>query len=426
MSKPNITSLTHRRAEVQATVAVLASLEAEGNTLTAEQIEEFETLSAEFETLSSSISRLEQAEQMAAVTAKPVAASSPLYAEPQEPREKGFALSVMVRSLAATKGNARAAAEFAESSCGAPEIAAALNTGTNSAGGFIVPPGYVPEIIELLKPMSVVRSLGARTLPMPNGKASIPKVAGGATASYSGEGADIAISEQTFGDLNLSAKKLTAMVPVSNDLIRFSSPQANDIVRDDVISAMALREDLAFIRDNGTGNLPTGLRYIATGGNVIPANATVNLQNVKNDLGKLELALLNANVKMIQPGWIFTPTVLMFLMNITDGNGNSAFPEVASGFLRGKPYKTTTQVPNNLGSGSDESEIYLTDFADAIIGEATGLILDISTEASYVDGSDTVSAFSRDQTLVRAITEHDFGMRHDGSVAVLTGVTWAP
>jgi hypothetical protein len=64
--------------------------------------------------------------------------------------------------------------------------------------------------------------------------------------------------------------------------------------------------------------------------------------------------------------------------------------------------------------------------ADAVIGDATSIIIDTSTEAAYHDGTQVVAAFSQDQTVVRAIVQHDFGMRHDASVAVLTQVTWAP
>jgi hypothetical protein len=37
-----------------------------------------------------------------------------------------------------------------------------------------------------------------------------------------------------------------------------------------------------------------------------------------------------------------------------------------------------------------------------------------------------VAAFSQDQTVVRAIVQHDVGMRHDASVAVLAQVKWTP
>jgi hypothetical protein len=55
------------------------------------------------------------------------------------------------------------------------------------------------------------------------------------------------------------------------------------------------------------------------------------------------------------------------------------------------------------------------------------LELAVSREGTYVDGSgNTISAFQNDQTLIRAIAEHDFQMRHDASVAVNQFVRWAP
>ncbi|RJG06255.1 phage major capsid protein [Noviherbaspirillum cavernae] len=418
----DITSLLQRRAGVQARVAELAAIEADGTDLTAEQLAEFNQLQAEFNDLTARIDRIQAAEKMAAVTATPLASMS---AVPKAAKQKGEDIGMIVRALCASKGDPRGAAHYADTN-GFPEIAAVLNTGTGAAGGFIVPPGYVPEFVELLQPMSVVRASGARTIPMPNGSLTMPKIVGGASANYQGENDDIAASEQTFGQMTLSKKKLTALVPVSNDLIRFSNPQANTMVRDDMLQAIALREDIGFLRDNGTGNLPKGLRYWAPAGNVIAANATVNLQNVKNDLGKLELALLTGKVRMIKPGWVFSPRTMVYLQNLVDGNGNKAFPEIDAGQLRGKPFRLTTQIPENLGAGSNESEIYLVDFNEVIIGEATGLIIDVSTEASFKSGATMVSAFSQDLTLIRAITEHDIQPRHDVAVAVLTGVKWAP
>ena len=71
-----------------------------------------------------------------------------------------------------------------------------------------------------------------------------------------------------------------------------------------------------------------------------------------------------------------------------------------------------------------ESEITFADFDDVVIGEAMSLRIDASQEASYIEGSTLVSAFSQDQTVVRCITEHDFGVRRDVSVCIMNGVNW--
>jgi len=340
----------------------------------------------------------------------------------EEKRDKGLQVARMVRALAATKGDPERAAVYAKKNFDDDEIVKALEVSTPQAGGYIVPEQYSAEIIELLRPQTVVRRMGAVTVPMPTGTLNIPTLAGGGSASYIGENTDIPKTQPSFGTVQLTWKKLAAIVPISNDLLRFSSPAADMIVRDDLVAAMAQREDAAFIRDDGQNNTPKGLRFWAPSVNAIPANATASLDTVTTDLGKLVLALKQANVRFIRPGWLMSPRTEMYLLTLRDGNGNYAFrPEMLAGRLFGYPYAVTTQIPENLEG--NETEVYLVDFADAIIGESTQLIIDASTEASYIDDG-LKSAFSLDQTVIRVIAEHDFAMRHAASVAVLTGVKW--
>lgn len=309
--------------------------------------------------------------------------------------------------------------------------AKALAAGDATSGGFLVPTQFSQEVIEFLRAMTVVRRLQARTIPLPTGTVKIPKLSGGATAYYVGENTNATKSQQTTGQLTLTFKKLITLVPMSNDLLRYSSPGADTIVRDDMVNAMRVREDQAFIRDTGTESSPKGLRYWANAANIISANGTVSVQNTFTDLGKLIQQLLEANIPMIAPGWIFAPRTEVYLKTLLNSNGWKVFAdEMATGRLMGFPYATTTNVPTNLdvsGVGNnDESEIYLVDFAQVIIGEAMNLVVDASPEAAYHDGSSVVSAYSQDQTVVRAIAEHDLGLRYDKAIAVMTQVTWKP
>jgi HK97 family phage major capsid protein len=346
-------------------------------------------------------------------------------AEDKKP-EKGMITARIVRALAAAKGDPERAATWAKKNWNDSELVVkALAAGDATAGGYLVPPEYSTDLIELLKPQAVVRRLGAVTLPMDAGTMSIPKITGGATASYIGENTNIPKTEQTFGQITLTWKKLAALVPISNDLLRFSNPNADSIVRDDLVSAMALREDLAFIRDDGTSNKPKGLLNWAPTENKFSANPTVNLANVTADLGKAVYLLKKNNVRFIRPGWIMSPRTENYLMTVRDANGNFAFrTEMLAGRLFGFPYGVTSQIPENLGVDGNESEVYLVDFADAVIGEATQLIIDASTEAAYHDGTNVVAAFSLDQTVIRVIAQHDFAMRHAESIAVIQAVKW--
>ncbi len=298
------------------------------------------------------------------------------------------------------------------------------------AGGFLVPPQYSQEIIEFLRPASVVRRLGPVSIPMTTGTIRIPKVVVGASAGYIGENTNAPKTQQQFGQVQLTFKKLACLVPISNDLLRYSSPGADSIVRDDVVRAMAQAENNAFLRGDGVNGSPRGLLNWTLPGGLLTANNTVSLANITADLGQMIVNLMNNNIPMIKPVWIWAPRTWNYLMTVQTANGVFPFrDELMRGTFWGWPYGTTTAVPINLSTvaantANIQSEVYLSDFADAALGESLNLTVDASQEAAYHDGSNVVAAFSQDQTVIRAIQEHDFVMRRQESVCILQGVVY--
>ena len=338
----------------------------------------------------------------------------------------GLGFARLVRALAAGRGNAQHAAHFADTVLRDSVVAKALAAGSGTAGGFLVPDDIASDVIEALRPVSVVRAAGAAVVPMEGGTLLMPRLAGGAIADYVGENQALPRSEPTFSQIRMTARKLAAIVPVSNDLLRQTRGAADRIVRDDLVAALGQREDAAFLRDPGLGNAPKGLRWWAPAGNVFAANGTVSLANTTADLGKLVLALKQANSRMRTPAWFMAPRTEQYLLTLRDTSGRFVYrDEMVTGSLWGYRVQVSTQIPVTLGAGA-ESEIILADMADAVIAEQPGLLVDASPDAAYHDGTGLVAAFSLDQTVVRCIALHDFAMRNDASVAVLTGVTWAP
>lgn len=356
-------------------------------------------------------------------------------------REPGLALARCLRATAAAKfqgGGADSAVKILRQ-WGDADLAdiwsearqKALAAGDATAGGFLVPVQFSQEFIQLLRSATVMRKLGVPTLPLPTGTVKIGKATAGTTAGYIGENTNAPKSQLATGQLTLTFKKLACLTPVSNDLLRYSSPGADAIVRNDLIAAMTLREDAAFIRGNGTDGSPKGVYYWVPAANRILANATVNLQNVATDLGKLMQQLMGADIPMTNPVWIMAPRIKNFLITLQNSQGNFVFKdEMVQGTLWGYRYAVTTGIPTNLdatGSATnDESELYFLDASQCVIGEAENLTVDASQEAAYYDGNSVQAAFSLDQTVVRALAEHDFAMRYEGAGAILTGVDWAP
>lgn len=341
-------------------------------------------------------------------------------------RDKGLTFAGVLGAVAASKGDLERAVAYAKGKK-MDDVVKALEASSFSAGGALIQAEVSSDFIDLLTPRAVVRSFGTTVIPMDSGVMQIQKLTAASSAYYIGESRDITKSQQSFGMKQLSAKKLAVLVPISNDLLRRGGPKVNTIVRNDALRSISLKEDLTFIRAQGSAFSPRGLRYHAAAANILTAQTAFNLTKVTQDLGSMVLALEEANVAFGNPGWMLAPRVKQYLMTVRDGNGNFAFrDEMLTGKLWGFPFKSTTQIPRNLGSG-DKSEIYLVDFDDVLIGQTLNLEVAISSEASYKDeNDDLVSAFSLDQTVLRMLLEHDLQVRYDESVAVLTDVDWAP
>ena len=343
---------------------------------------------------------------------------------------KGAGFACYARAIAAAHNDPEKAALIAEE-WKRPEVAAAIRKAMGSnvptAGGFLVPPEFSSEVIELLRASGVVRSLGVSTIPMPNGTINIPRITSGATASYIGENTNIDKSELETGQITLTFKKLAALVPVSNDLIRYAAPSADGIVRGDMIRALQAREDLAFIRGDGLHGTPKGLKnWIHADNKFASGGATLAL--VTTDLGDAMQKLMDAEINLtpqqggtgdlnINAGWIFHPRQWKFLTTVQTGLGTHAFrDEMLRGTLWGYPFRVTTQCENTT--------VYFGAFSHAVLGESLNMMVDASQEAAYHDGSAVVASFSLDQTVIRVIAEHDFALRYDKAFALITSVTW--
>lgn len=343
-------------------------------------------------------------------------------------REKGAAIGRYIRAQAAArmgqlKGDVRSPAAYL-TQWGDKDLAAlhekAMSAGVGADGGFLVPTQFSTDYVELLRPASIVRRLNPVTLPMPTGTLRIPKITAGSSAAYLDENGRITTSQLTTGSLTLTFKKLASLVPVSGDLVRYSSIGADTLVRDDSVRASAQAENAAMLRSDGTNGEPKGITRWATS----RANsAGTSLANMTTDLGAAILALMNNNIPEGRWAWMMSPRNWNSLMTIQNTNGFFVFrDEMSRGTLWQYPYAVSTAVPGSGATG----EMVLANMADVVIGESQNLIVDTSLEASYVDGvtGATVSAFQNDQLLVRTIAEHDLIMRRGESAHVIEAMSW--
>lgn len=456
---------------------------ADKETLTADEQKDYDAKKRAVTDLDGQIKRAKDAQELAASSARPVAGqdtrplapasveSDPYVSDEALKRRgiEGTARSLvvggMLRMCAMGGGNIYTGRQISVEQYGENHpVTRALITSAGASGGFIVPPDYMNEIIELLRPLAVVRAAGPRVIPMPRGTMTLPGQASAASASYGNEVSKIASSQQSLNQIVASFKKLRTLVPVSNDMMRYADPAVDAFVRDDLVKVTALRQDLAFILGDGTQDTPIGFLFVAnrwvqrnggtmgvwsttenstlavnatdpansTGGNFITSNETYSLATVAQELGGAINRLDTANVPDIKRVWFMNPRSYNYLFNVQNSLGVYVYrDELTRGTLLGYPYKKTTQIGTNYydanGSHTDCSFVFLVEMTEDMILDSMSLELAVSREGTYIDGNGvTQSAFQNDQTLIRAIAEHDHQLRHDAAVAVIQAVRWAP
>lgn len=342
---------------------------------------------------------------------------------------KGIGAARFVRALAASRGDPDRAAAWAKKAWNddlGTVVHKALTAGNFTGAGALIPPAMAAEVIELLRAQVVVRAAGARVVPMPRGTITLRKHTGTSSATYVGESQNISTTAPTVGQITLTAKKLAGIVPISNDLLTYDADVTADMfVRDDLVISIAEKEDATFLYGTGVQDTPKGIRYWANANNVIPTNGTAS-SDIEEDFRDALNSLEAANSPMRNPVWIMHPSTKNRLLTLRASNGALIFPEIlgANPMVYGFPVKTTTNIPNNLGGSGNETEILFVDMSEVLIGESSSLEIAVDNSASYMESGSLVSAFSRDETLMRAIERHDIGVRHDVSIAVVDQITW--
>lgn len=447
MSK--IFELRQKRAVRQAELNAIVSKEADlplDESLGDDEATRFTALETEIKTLDARIARLEsivapevtedsidsEEKAFSAPFAKQFQPAHTVYAQVAVPVEKGLrAARWLIGKAVANQDGARAAAEFVSKSF-ADDVVAKTLMSVSGTGSTTIPTTFSSEIIELLRPQVAVRTLNPQVIGLDTGNVTIPRLSGGATATWSLEAVDITESNETIDTVTLGAKKLTSLVPVSNSLLRRSPIGIDALVRQDLIAQIARKEDLAFISGDGTGGSPVGIKNFA-GINSFYA-AGIDATSVVAAINGARVKLQLANARMQAPGWIMNPNTVAFISSIRDGVGGFLFKnELDQSRLLGYPVATSTQIPSNYtmyGSGgtagvSKGTDIFLVDFADILLGQTFSVDVTSSTEASYLKGGTTLtSAFSQDLTLFRVITEVDINTRHPLSTVLLKADNW--
>ena len=304
----NIASIRERRAaKVADARTLLAKAESEKRSLSAEE-------SASFDAIKADIEKLEADETRASFMAEAERRQS---GEPVQ-GDKSFtdlqgSVSLLNVLRAGMEGRALSGAEAeyhaeAERRSGrkaqgtlVPMAALEQRVNTTTSGTQIVPTDYRPDqFIQPFRNRLLARQLGARVLSGLSGDVSIPKYGTGVTSGWVAENSALTPSDMTFASVGLTPKHVGALSEMSRQLIQQSSPDIEQLLRDDMAVALATAIDSAMILGGGS-NQPTGI--LSTSGIQTGSLATLDWAAVLALLEKLDLSNATA------ANWLTSPRV---------------------------------------------------------------------------------------------------------------------
>ena len=154
------------------------------------------------------------------------------------------------------------------------EVLDALQIGTDSEGGYLVPDEFEKQLIQGLEEQNLFRTL-ASVVNTGSGDRKIPVVATKGTAAWIEEEAAFPESDDSFAQVTIGAHKLATMLKVSEELLNDSVFGVESYIASEFARRIGAKEEEAFFTGDGIGK-PVGV-LAETGGaqlSVTAASAT--------------------------------------------------------------------------------------------------------------------------------------------------------
>jgi|9_EtaG_2_1085328.scaffolds.fasta_scaffold00739_8 HK97 family phage major capsid protein len=259
------------------------------------------------------------------------------------------------------------------------------------------------NFIDRLSNMVVVEQAGATVLSGLQGNVSIPRMSTGSTAYWVAEQGSPTEAVPSFDQVALTPKRLSVHVNVSKQLMIQSSLDMENVLRNDILKALAIAEDSAAINGSGSSNEPTGI-INASGIGDEGDNQTINYSEIWNVIKQVD----QDNALMGDLVWLTSAAGRAKLATTEVASSTAKFLLDSDNRVGGYPLFTSNNVPDNLGSDSNGTAFIFGNIADLIIGRWDGveILVDPFTSASSGTVRLIVSLFT------------DIAVRHPESFAM--------
>ena len=330
-----ILELREKRAKLwDSTKAFLDSRRNENGLLSAEDTATYEKMEADVVSQGKEIDRLERQAVLDLELSKPTTtAITNKPSQHQEPEKTGRASSAY-----------KAAFWKAMKSKNAFEVHNALQVGTDSEGGYLVPDEFERTLIEALEEENIFRQL-ATIITTSSGDRKIPVVATKGSASWVDEEGAIPEADDAFGQVSIGAYKLATIIKVSEELINDSVFNLEQYIAKEFGRRIGVKEEEAFFVGDGTGK-PIGI-FNATGGAGVGVTTASASAITIDEIMDLFYSLKSPYRK--NAVFVTNDATVKSIRKLKDGNGQYLWqPSVTAGqpdTILNRPLKTSVYVP---------------------------------------------------------------------------------
>jgi len=396
----------------------------QGQTLDAEQAEEYTTLEREVDAIDVHLPRLVKLNKTLAVSATPITpvttpeAASELrggvpIVQVKANVPKGTAFTRYVMAKIVGKNSMADAINYAESRKDwqdqTPEVALALKAAVNP--GTIAEPAWAAplavarpmqdEFLELLRPETILGKVtGFKRVPF---NISIPIQTGGGTYGWVGEGAPKPVGNLQFASTTLGVTKVAGIIVISEELAKVSSPSAEQVVRNDMIRGVAQYLDQQFIDPTVAAVANVSPASITNGANGF-GTAGTSADNARTDLKKAITLFTQSLLPVSEAVFIMSEANAFALAAALTANGERTNPQITArgGQILGVPVITSQTAGNVVALVHAPSILYADD---------GGVNIDVSREASVEMNTTPTSPVAAATVLVSLWQQNLIGLR---------------
>jgi HK97 family phage major capsid protein/HK97 family phage prohead protease len=434
-----------------------------GETLNEEETQEYDGLRSEVKSVDAHLVRLREMEELNKAAAKPAAGST----DEEGSRSRGGFQVVHVKDnlppgiefaryamcIAAAKGNTHQALAIAKARY--PDqgriqmvLKAAVEAGTTTdpvwAGSLVQYTQYAGDFVEFLRPQTIVGKFGTGGIPslrrvpfnvMIKGQTS------GGNGYWVGQGRPKPLTKFDFEPMTLRWAKVANIAVITEELARFSSPSAEQLVRDALAGAIIERMDIDFVDPDKAEVSDVSPASITNGVTPIPSSGS-STAHITADVAAAMGTFIGANITPTTGVWIMSATTALALSLRRNALGQKEYPDISmnGGTFEGLPV-IVSQYLALVGSPTNEIVI-LANANDIYLADDGQVVIDVSREAS-LEMSDTptnasaagsplapvptqlVSLWQSNSIGLRAERFVNWKKRRAAAVSYISGVNWA-